>query len=98
MIRSFDAGIFGAILIRSVTGQDSGDIEQDGRFLKCERVLRRRLGGKCVEPSSDVEPASASGVPRRQCAAYLPGERYLDVILIHGKTEIQELKLSIISI
>ena len=50
MISGFQACIFGTVLVRSVTGENSGDIEYYGSFLKCQRVLRRSFLGKRIVP------------------------------------------------
>ena len=50
MVRRLETNILVAVLVRGVTGQDGGDVEDDGCFLICERVLGGRFVCKGVEP------------------------------------------------
>lgn len=52
MVRCLEANIFVAVLVRGVAGKDGRDVEYDGGFLVCERVLRCRLVCKGIEPGN----------------------------------------------
>ena len=50
----FETKLFGTILVRSMTGQNSRDIEDDGCLFVRERELRRGLVSKSVIPVTTV--------------------------------------------
>lgn len=50
VVRSLEPRLLGARLQCSVAGQHGADVEDDGRLLECERVLRGGLVRERVEP------------------------------------------------
>jgi len=50
VVRRLEADIFVAVLVGGVAGEDGGNVEDDGGFLVCQRVLRGGFVCKGVEP------------------------------------------------
>ena len=84
VVRGLEPDILVSVLIRSMTRQDCGYVEDDRTLLIRQRVLRCRFVGKGIEPCA-VSAASRYMAP----SAGLPCEGDLDVVLVHGKAQVQ---------
>ena len=97
VVGRLEPAVLRTVLVGGMTGEDGGDVEDDGRFLVRQRELRRRLVGKGIEPVRRGRPVSPTRC-RRKTGAGSPGKRDLDVILIDGKPQVQQLQLTVVSI
>ena len=78
VVGGFEAGVFGAVLVGGVAGEDGGDVEYYGGLFVGERVLGCGFVGEGVEPvmscSISINLQSVSFLPvlpmerpRRRC-------------------------------
>jgi hypothetical protein len=100
VVGGLEAGVLVSDLVCGMAGKDSGDVEDYGRFLKSERVLRGGLVSKCIEPSCSSVPSWTLGSARARSSvsSCLPGELYFDMILVHRKPQIKKLQLAIVPV
>lgn len=98
MVRRLETRVFVADLMRGMTGKDGRYVEYYGRFLEREGVLRRGFVGECIEPGRLLVGQSPTFISVYTERSDVPGERYLDVVLIHRKPQVEQFQLSIISV
>ena len=96
MIRCLEASVVESILICCVARKYCGNVKNDRGLLICQGILRGRLVRERIEPEWNAFSICVETAIERTID--LPSEGYLDMILIHGKPQIQQLQLTIVSI
>lgn len=96
MVGNFEHCLLVAVLVGGMAGENGRDVEDDGSLLVGERVLRGGFVGKGIEP---VEVKGSVGV-EAEAELYRngPGEGDLDVVLVDGEAQIQQLQLAIVAV